>query len=299
MTLDIDVAIRNGFSRTFKRNGLLLVGAFAVFGLVSAVLTQTAAVQLLERLGDLPTQTPPTGGPGGPGGPGGAGTPPAEMDDFTGSQPLALPIPLLLAVPLAALTPFVAEALRIVAVRTLVSEHTESIPGAFARENIVWATLNGFVGGIVVWFIVVIGGVIGLIGLLVGGPLVAAFFATSFFFVRQEIAVENKNFVDALTDSWQLTSGHRIGLFALAVAIWLIGLLVSIPGTIIGFAAAAGSPGLATIAVTVVSVALSALTTVFGIAVAARAYDQLRAERETGDDRSTAADGDTTAHHGL
>ena len=295
MTLDIDVAIRNGFSRTFKRNGLLLVGAFAVFGLVSAVLTQTAGVQLLERLGDLPTQTPPPG----PGGPGGAGTPPAEMDDLAGSQPLALPIPLLLAVPLAVLTPFVAEALRIVAVRTLVSEHTRSIPGAFARENIVWATLNGFVGGIVVWFIVVIGGVIGLIGLLVGGPLVAAFFATSFFFVRQEIAVENKNFVDALTDSWQLTSGHRIGLFALAVAIWLIGLLVSIPGTIIGFAAAAGSPGLATIAVTVVSVALSALTTVFGIAVAARAYDQLRAERETGDDRSTAADGDTTAHHGL
>ncbi|WP_049997144.1 hypothetical protein [Halococcus sediminicola] len=297
MTLDIDVAIRNGFSRTFKRNGLLLVGAFAVFGLVSAVLTQTAAVQLLERLGNLPTQTPPPG----PGGPGGAGTPPTEMDDFTGSQPLALPIPLLLAVPLAALTPFVAEALRIVAVRTLVSEHTESIPGAFVRENIVWATLNGFVGGIVVWFIVVIGGVIGLIGLLIGGPLVAAFFATSFFFVRQEIAVENKNFVDALTDSWQLTSGHRIGLFALAVAIWLIGLLVSIPGTIIGFAAAAGSPGLATIAVTVVSVVLSALTTVFGIAVAARAYDQLRAERggETGDDGSTATGGDTTAHHGL
>ncbi|WP_435076718.1 hypothetical protein [Halococcus sp. AFM35] len=277
MTLDIDVALRRGFSRTFKRNGLLLFVAFAVFGLVSSVLVQTASLQLLERLGDLSTQTPP---PGGPGGAGGAGTTPTGMDDFAGTQPLALPIPLIIAAPLAALTPFVGEVLRIVAVRTLVSEHTDSIPGAFVRENIIWATLNGFVGGIVVGFIVLVGGIIGLIGLFIGGPIVAAFLATSFFFVRQEIAVENKNFVDALTDSWRLTSGHRIGLFALAVAIWLISLIVSIPGTVIGLVATTGSLPVATLAITVVSVVLGALTTVFGIAVAARAYDQLRAERD-------------------
>ena len=289
MTLDIDVAIKRGFSRTFNRNGLLLIGAFLVFGLVSTVLVQTASLQLLERLNDLAQTAPP--GPGTGGGTGGAGAPPTGTTDPAGTQPLALPIPLIIAAPLAALTPFVGEALRIVAVRTLVSDHTESIPRAFVRENIVWATLNGFVGGIVVSFIVVIGGVIGLIGLLIGGPLVAAFFATSFFFVRQEIAIENKNFVDALTDSWQLTSGHRIGLFALAVAIWLIGLVVSIPGTAIGFLAGAGSPGLATIAVTIVSVALGAVTTVFGIAAAARAYDQLRAERDAPDEPEPTANG--------
>ncbi|WP_256687790.1 hypothetical protein [Halococcus qingdaonensis] len=283
MTLDIDVAIRRGFSRTFTRNGLLLIGAFLVFGLVSAVLVQTASLQLVERLNDLAAQTPTPG----PGTGGGAGTPPHTADDPAGAQPLALPIPLIVAAPLAALTPFIGEALRIIAVRTLVSEHTDSIPRAFARENIVWATLNGFFGGIVVGFIIIIGGIVGLIGLLIGGPLVAAFFATSFFFVRQEIAVENKNFIDALTDSWRLTSGHRIGLFALAVVIWLIGLVVSIPGTAIGFLAGAGSPGLATIAVTIVSVALGSVTTVFGIAVAARAYDQLRAERDAPDERAT------------
>ncbi|EMA51747.1 hypothetical protein [Halococcus thailandensis] len=283
MTLDIDVAIRRGFSRTFTRNGLLLIGAFLVFSLVSAVLVQTASLQLVERLNDLAAQTPTPG----PGTGGGAGTPPPTAGDPAGAQPLALPIPLIVAAPLAALTPFVGEALRIVAVRTLVSQHTDSIPRAFARENIVWATLNGFIGGIVVGFIIIIGGIVGLIGLLIGGPLVAAFFATSFFFVRQEIAVENKNFIDALTDSWRLTSGHRIGLFALAVVIWLIGLVVSIPGTAIGFLAGAGSPGLATIAVTIVSVALGSVTTVFGIAVAARAYDQLRAERDASDDRES------------
>ena len=283
MTLDIDVAIRRGFSRTFTRNGLLLIGAFLVFGLVSAVLVQTASLQLVERLNDLAAQTPTPG----PGTGGGAGTPPPTTGDPAGAQPLALPIPLIVAAPLAALTPFIGEALRIIAVRTLVSEHTDSIPRAFARENIVWATLNGFFGGIVVGFIIIIGGIVGLIGLLIGGPLVAAFFATSFFFVRQEIAVENKNFIDALTDSWRLTSGHRIGLFALAVVIWLIGLVVSIPGTAIGFLAGAGSPGLATIAVTIVSVALGSVTTVFGIAVAARAYDQLRAERDAPDERAT------------
>ncbi|GAA0463893.1 hypothetical protein MUK72_08265 [Halococcus dombrowskii] len=283
MTLDIDVAIRRGFSRTFNRNGLLLIGAFLIFGLVSAVLVQTASLQLVERLNDLAAQTPTPG----PGAGSGASTPPTTTGDPAGTQPLALPIPLIVAAPLAALTPFIGEVLRIIAVRTLVSEHTESIPRAFARENIVWATLNGFFGGIVVWFIVTIGGIVGLIGLLIGGPLVAAFFATSFFFVRQEIAVENKNFIDALTDSWRLTSGHRIGLFALAVVIWLIGLVVSIPGTAIGFLAGAGSPGLATIAVTIVSVALGSVTTVFGIAVAARAYDQLRAERDAPDERES------------
>jgi type IV secretory pathway VirB3-like protein len=274
MTLDIDVALRNGFSRTFKRNGLLLFVAFAVFGLVSSVLVQTATLQLFERLGDL--STTPAGDTGT------TGTAPPDVGNLTGTQ-LALPIPLPIAVPLAILTPFVGEALRIVAVRTLVSDHTTSIPGAFVRENIVWATLNGFIGGIVVYLIVLIGGVIGLIGLLIGGPIVAAFLATSFFFVRQEIAVENKNFVDALTDSWRLTSGHRIGLFALALAVWIVGLIASIPGTAIGIVAATGSLPVATLALTVVSIVVSALTTVFGIAVAARAYDQLRAER-TGDE---------------
>lgn len=281
MTLDIDVAIRRGFSRTFNRNGLVLIGVFLIFGLVSSILVQTVSLQLIERLNDLAAQAPPPN----PGGAGGAGTPPTVTGDPAGSQPLALPIPLIIAAPLAALTPFIGEALRIIAVRTLVSEHTKSIPRAFARENLVWATLNGFIGGIVVWFIVIIGGIIGLIGLLIGGPLVAAFFATSFFFVRQEIAIENKNFVDALTDSWRLTSGHRIGLFALAAVVWLISLVVSIPGTAIAFLAGAGSPGVATIAVTIVSVALGAVTTVFGIAVAARAYDQLRAERDAPEER--------------
>jgi hypothetical protein len=280
MTLDIDVALRRGFSRTFKRNGLLLIGAFVVLGFVSSVLFQTAVLQLVERFGDLPT--PPTGGPGGTGTTGAAQP---DMDEVASALPLGLPIPLVIAAPLAALTPLVGEALRIVAVRTLVSEHTESIPGGFVRENIVWATVNSFVGGIVVYFIIFIGGVIGLIGLLIGGPIVAAFFATAFFFVRQEIAVENKNFVDALTDSWRLTSGHRIGLFALLVAVWIIGLIAGIPGTILGFVVAVGP--LAAAAATLVSAVASALTTVFGVAVAARAYDQLRAERDG--DRESAA----------
>ena len=266
MTLDIDAALRDGFSRTFKRNGLLLMAVFLVFGLVSSVLVQTATAQLLETISDLPT-TPPAAGPGQE----------SNIDELAGGQSLALPIPLVIAAPLAVLTPFVGEAIRIIAVRTLVSDRTDTIPGEYASRNIVWATINGFIGGIVVWLIIIIGGIIGLIGILIGGPIVAAFLGTSFFFVRQEIAIENKNFVDAMTDSWQLSKGHRIGLFALALTIWLISLVASIPGLIAGFAVAAGP--LAVAATTLVSVAVSAVTTVFGIAVAARAYDQLRTER--------------------
>ena len=39
------------------------------------------------------------------------------------------------------------------------------------------------------------------------------FIALSFFFVRQEIALENKNFIEALQDGWVMTRGERVELF--------------------------------------------------------------------------------------
>jgi len=94
------------------------------------------------------------------------------------------------------------------------------------------------------------------------------FFAVIFFFTRQEIAVEDKNFVEALSGSVRLTKGNRFELFALAVVLFAIGVAVSI--------LAAFVPG---IAGALLAVVLSAGVGVYVSAAAAAAYRQLRAER--------------------
>lgn len=256
MSLDISKALSDGFSRTFERNGLLLMLVFLAFGAVNAVAGQTLSAAAARFVRQQLEQLPPgaMAGPTGSAGPAGA---------FPGAEqtPLALPIPLPAALVVVLFVALLAEAVRIVAVRTLVSDETERIPESFVSRNIVMATLNGFVGGIVV--LILVG--VGLLFLVVPG----VFLAISFFFVRQEIAVEDQNFVDALSASWELTSGNRLGLFGLALVLVVIGLVVSAVAGAVGFAGIA-------ILTTAVTTVVGAVTTVFSVAVAARAYDQLK-----------------------
>lgn len=264
MALDISSAIRNGIDRTIQRNGLLLMGVFLILKLVSAVASQTltrANIAFLSRLSESGAVPDPTTG-------GGASptTPPFLGPSFGaggGDIPLALTMSLPAAMGIALAVSLLAESVRIVAIRTFVSDHLDTIPAEFVRRNIVVATLNGFVGGIVVLVLTAIG----LILLIVPG----VFLALVFFFVRQEIAVEDENFVDAMAGSWYLTAGNRIELFGLALVLFAITLLAAIPSVAVGFVSPIGA--------VVVSAVLSSITTVFGIAVVARAYDQLRTER--------------------
>lgn len=48
MSLQIEHALRDGFSRTFERNGLILVGVFVAFGLVNALLGLASAQEFLR-----------------------------------------------------------------------------------------------------------------------------------------------------------------------------------------------------------------------------------------------------------
>ena len=252
MSLDISKALSDGAGRTFERNGLLLAVAFVVFGLLDAVAGQTLSSATARLLSGNLDQLPP-----------GAASNPTAL--ATAEQtPLALPVPLPVALGLVVVLAFVAEALRIVAVRTLVSDETDTIREEFVSHNLLVATLNGFVGGVVVLILVVVG----LIFLIVPG----IFLALSFFFVRQEIAVEDKNFVDALSASWELTSGNRLALFGLALIVFVIGLAVSLLGSAVGLA---GIP----ILTTVVNVLLGAVVVVFGVSVTSRAYVQLTEAR--------------------
>lgn len=255
MSLDISDALSDGLNRTFQRNGLLIAVVFVVFGLIDAVAGQTLAAATArfaeQAMSQLPSDAPAN--------PAVTTLPSAE------ATPLSLPVPLPVALGLVAVLAFVAEAIRIVSVRTLVSDETETIPDELVSRNLFSATLNGFVGGIVVIILVAVG----LLLLVVPG----VFIALSFFFVRQEIAVEDKNFIDALSSSWELTSGHRLALFGLALVLFVVGLVVTAVGGLVGFV---GIPLLTT----VVNILLGSATTVFTVAVAARAYVQLTDERD-------------------
>jgi hypothetical protein len=255
MSLDLADALSDGLRRTFERSGLLLVASFLALGLVSAVSGQTISAAATRFARDQLAQLPPDAFAG----PGGAGGPPALPGPE--QTPLALPVPLPVALLLLLAVALLAEGVRIVAVRTLVSDETDTIPGSLVTRNIAVATLNGFVGGVVVFILVGVG----LLLFVVPG----IFLALSFFFVRQEIAVADRNFVDALSASWELTSGHRLVLFALALVLFVVTAVVSL-----GISAAVGVVG-SPLLTTGVTVAVGAVTTVFSVAVTSRAYVQL------------------------
>lgn len=267
MSLDITAALSDGIDRTFARNGLLVGAVFVVFGLVDAVANQTLSAAITQFLRTSLEQLPPDAAVG----PGISSLPGPEQ------TPLALPLALPLAVGLVIALAVLAEAIRVVVVRTFVSDETETIPEELISRNLAMATVNAVVGRIVVAILVGVG----LLFLVVPG----VFLALSFFFMRQEIAVEDRNFVEALSASWELTSGHRLRLFLLAVALFLVGLGVSAVGVVVGLV---GSPLLTSLVTTL----LAALVTVYSVAVVARAYVQLRSDEPTQSEEGAVRAGD-------
>jgi len=254
MALDIGAALRDGADRTVQRTGVVLMVGFAVLGLVTVVLQQTYLewyFGFVERSGAV------------------------ERSFETPPFPLSLGLSPLVAAVAALGVAVVAEAYRIVAVRTMVGDHTDRIPASLLTRNIGLATLNGFVGGVVVLLLIGVGSVL----LVVPG----VFLAVTFLFVRQEIAVRDVNFVDAMVGSWRLTSGERLRVLVLGI-VWVTALLVAlVVNAGVGAVLPADSP-----VSPVVGVLLRVPVTVFVVASAARAYVQLDAKRD-GD--GAAADG--------
>ncbi|EMA49231.1 MULTISPECIES: hypothetical protein [Halococcus] len=259
MSLRIGTALREGARRTFTRDGLVLAVVFVVIGIVTALATQTIAANAVDTVLELMRSNQ------------GAGEAEFTREQIRmvetsteGLTPFALPVPPIVAWLLIALTAVLGEAANIIAARAFFAESSRALSGGLAGRNIVLATLNGIVGGIVVGIIVAIG----LIFLIVPG----IFFAIAFLFLRQEIAIEDSNFVDAMADSWQLTKGNRLELFALVIG---VAILVTLASTVVPLLVGAVSPLLNV----VVSILLGGVTAVFGTAVITRAYAQLHADR--------------------
>ncbi len=224
MAFNIVAAMTDGFDRTRERNGLLLVVLFAVLAIGNALTT--------------PTNLGPTAGTDATIG---------AVDLLTGLLSFAFALATLVAV--------------IAALRTFVSDETETIPREFVRRNIGVVALNMIVGGIV--FALLVG--IGSVFLLVPG----LFLLVSLYYWSVFVTVEEQNVIQAFRSSWLLTRGSRLRLFGLGVAVFAIAVvfnaLVGLPAVLLG--------GLLGVVLTQVA---GAVVLVFTIATTARAYDQLR-----------------------
>lgn len=275
MSLDIGDAFGEGFSRTFGRNGLLLAAAFAVVALVAAALAQTLSLELVETMletfrgfspeelnvgrqeyeqmiADLETQA----------------------ETLRESSPLALGLPLGVTAAGLLVVALISEVVSIVAVRVFAAEDSDAVSSGDLTGGLVLGTLNAFVGGIVVWGLIIVG----LPLLIIPG----LFFAVVFYFLRQEIALKNKNFVQAMADSWRLTKGHRIEVFALGAVVVIVSQLAIVVELAIGL--------VSTLAGVLVGVALGGLLAAFGAAVVTRAYVQLDREEPAVDETETESD---------
>lgn len=284
MSLDIGAAFGEGLDRTAARNGLLLAAAFAVVAFLTAVLHQTLFIGLFEAFLETVQGTPPEE----------MGLSQEEYDrliaDFETqletlreNSPLALPLSAGLTAAILLAIAFVAEIVSVVAVRVFATDRTGSFPDDVG-EGLPLATLNAFVGGIVVWGLVLIPILLGVIivsgGVQSGQILVVplglllvipgVFFGVVFYFLRQEVALHRKNFVQALADSYRFTKGHRIEVFLLAAIVVLVSQMYIVAGSLVGYV----SP----IAGEIVSSLFAGVLTAFGAAVVTRAYVQLEAE---------------------
>lgn len=249
MALDVGEALRDGFDRGTERNALLLMVVVGVVSLASTALVQTVMVELLDVLADLAREQ---------------GTTPPSADDLP-PTPLALPIPLAVAAVLAVAAAVLTQAVKLVAIRTFVSDERATVPPEFGTRRIGWVTLNAVVGGLIVLALIALG----LVFLVVPG----VFVAVSLFFFEQEVAVEDSNLVEAIEDSWALSKGNRVEIFLVGAV--LVVVQYAAP-TVTGVL----DPVVPPVAVALLTVAISAVITVVSVAIASRAYVQVKAAAE-------------------
>ena len=265
MSLDIGEALGEGLSRLSTRPGAALVVAFAAVGLLSAVLSQTLQVGALEALLEAARAASPEQ----------LGLTQAAYDQQTAAleaqleaaraSPLALEAPPSVAAGGLVAVALVSEVISIVAVRAFAADDPATV-GREVVDGLGMATLNGFVGGVVIWVLIIVGSILFVVPGL--------FAAVGFYFLRQEVALDDENVLGALAASWRLAKGNRVGVFTLALVV----VAVSQLNLVVGIAIETVSPAAAAVASAVVGGVVAA----FGAAAVTRGYLQLTDADDSG-----------------
>lgn len=159
---------------------------------------------------------------------------------------------------------FVSLVLAIGALRTFADDETEVLSMDMFQRNLLYAAVNMVIGGIVFGIIIAVG----LVLLIIPG----IFLLVSLLFWNVYVAVEDRNFIDALQESWALTKGSRWQVFGVILIIGLVSIAVN---------AVFAIPAMAGVTAPMLNAVLFAIpgafTSVFSLAVIVKAYQQLAA----------------------
>lgn len=189
MTVNIGQSLQEGLTRAFSRNGILLMVAWTIIGAASLLAYNSWFAALYANLPTEPMLIGPT------------------LD----VSPLYAGI----ATVLLYLVSFVFMA---GALRTFVTEKTQTLPGSNFTHNLGWMLLNLIVGFILFYITIWIGFML----LIIPG----LFLLVSLFFWFVLVIVEDQNFWQAFKNSWAMTKGNRWTLLG-------IGLIVTAAGWVV------------------------------------------------------------------
>ncbi|MBP2250382.1 putative membrane protein [Halarchaeum solikamskense] len=241
MSLNVGDALETAVSRTTTRAGLTLACAFFVLQLLVTLFTtnMNAAIQSVA--------------------------PPGEI------APIVLPVGALASGVLSLVAYVLFAYIGIVAIRSMVSDVTDHVPGEFFTQNVGPALVWWFVASIVVGILVTIGFVL----LVVPG----IYLALGLAFTLVYVAVEDETAFTAMQSSWDLASGNRWRLLATFLVPGVVYILVAgILGVILPSTTVAGW---------VLTGLVGAVWAVFIQALLGACYRQLR---DAADDAGTESD---------
>jgi hypothetical protein len=242
MALQIGRAFQDGIDELLSERGAMFAGVFIVYGLVSSVIWSSLSQAFTELfLGQLPSDVQ------------------VNQAAMAGGTPLALDLPLAVAGVGALVLLVVNEALNIVAIRAFASDGRESIPDNVGRrlgKTVAVAIAAGILTTIAVG--------IGIVLFIIPGLVFALFF----FFVRQEIALNDSGIIEAISNSVSIVTDNLLATFVLAIVLGVLGLIL---GGVFSFFPISLPP----MVLTTLSTVLSTVISVFSIAVTTVAYLQV------------------------
>jgi uncharacterized membrane protein YedE/YeeE len=268
MSVDIGDIVSTGFSRTFKRNGLILVGLTFLVNLYSTFSSQSFITRAMMEFSSMPVKTSQT--------------------------TLALNLPVFAGGMLYAGAIVISIILSIGTIRTLVSSETGKVPRENFTENILKPFLNLITGAIVFGlaigiayagpalpgYALLLAGIqmpailLVIVGLL-AGLVIGTYVLTSVFFYNYFIIVDDQNFIKAFKSSWNKTEGNRMTLFAAGT---IVAVITMATAGLIGFIFGLIGSLTRTVALTtVINLIPQAFVSVFTLAAASEAYRQITA----------------------
>lgn len=247
MALQIGRAFRDGLDELLSGRGIAFVAAFVVYGLLNAVVTSSFSRAFVESiLRQAPSEAQ------------------AGQLPTAGEAPLAFDIPLAAAGAGALVLYVVGEALTIVAIRAFADGDRSLIPSDATRRlgrTVAVTIVAAIVTGIAV--------AIGLVFLIVPGLVLAVLF----YFVKQEIALNDSGVVESIRNSIGIVRDDFVATAVLAIVLAVLGIAV-------GSAVQLLPLPVPTTALTALTTVISGVFGVFGIAVTTLAYLQVASTRD-------------------